>query len=153
MLKSCQFFIMLMHVTNMVGMSCLICKCWICCVLCKSCGTQSGKRVALFYFILTHRRVTNLTFCNNEVHPIHHGVISDGRKRMILKWRQNEHDGVSNHRRLDCLHSRLFRRRSKKTSKLCVTGFCDGNSPVTSEFPPQRSSNEENVSIWWHHHG
>ena len=27
------------------------------------------------------------------------------------------------------------------------------NSPVTSEFPAQRSSNAENVSIWWHHHG
>ena len=26
-----------------------------------------------------------------------------------------------------------------------------GNSPVTSEFPAQRPSNEENVSIWWHH--
>ena len=26
------------------------------------------------------------------------------------------------------------RRRSKKTSKLCVTGLCEGNSPVTGEF-------------------
>ena len=32
---------------------------------------------------------------------------------------------------LDCLLSRLFRRRSKKSSKLRVTGFCKGNSPVT----------------------
>ena len=31
-----------------------------------------------------------------------------------------------------------WRRRSKKTSKLRVTGLCDGNSPVT---------------IWWRHHG
>ena len=30
--------------------------------------------------------------------------------------------------------------------------FCKGNSPVTTEFPTQRASNEENVSIWWHHH-
>ena len=30
-----------------------------------------------------------------------------------LKWRHNEHDGVSNHRRLNCLINRLFRRRSK----------------------------------------
>ena len=28
-----------------------------------------------------------------------------------------------------------FRRRSKKTSKLRVTGLCEGNSPVTGEFP------------------
>ena len=31
--------------------------------------------------------------------------------------------------------------------------LCAGNSPVTGEFPAQRVSNAENVSIWWHHHG
>ena len=31
-----------------------------------------------------------------------------------LQWRHNEHNGVSNNRRLDCLLNRLFRRRSKK---------------------------------------
>ena len=44
------------------------------------------------------------------------------------------------------------RRRSKKTSKLRFTGLCAGNSPVTDEFPAQRASNAENVSIWWRHH-
>ena len=44
---------------------------------------------------------------------------------------------------IQCLLSRLFRHRSRKTSKLRVTGFCEGNSPVTSEFPAQRSSNTE----------
>ena len=29
---------------------------------------------------------------------------------------------------------------------------CVGNSPVTGEFPAQRASNAENVSIWWCHH-
>ena len=33
------------------------------------------------------------------------------------------------------LANRLFRRKSKKTSKLRVTGFCAGNSPVAGEFP------------------
>ena len=33
-----------------------------------------------------------------------------------------------------------------------VTGLCAGNSPVTGEFPAQRASNAENVSIWWRHH-
>ena len=46
----------------------------------------------------------------------------------------------------------LFRHRSKKTSKLHVTSLCEGNSPVTSEFPSQRASNGENVSVWWCHH-
>ena len=33
-----------------------------------------------------------------------------------------------------------------------VNGLCEGNSPVTGEFPAQRTSNAENVSIWWRHH-
>ena len=69
-----------------------------------------------------------------------------------LWWHHNEPNGVSNHQFKDCLLNRLFRCRSKKTSKLCVTGLCEGNSPVTGEFPAQRASNTENVSIWWRHH-
>ena len=69
-----------------------------------------------------------------------------------LQWRHNEDDDVSSHRRLDCLLNRLFKRRSKKTSKLRITGLCEGNSPVTGDFPAQRSSNAETVSIWWRHH-
>ena len=49
-----------------------------------------------------------------------------------LQWLHNERDGVSNYRRHDCLLKRLFRRRSKKTSKFRVTGICEGNSPVNS---------------------
>ena len=74
------------------------------------------------------------------------------RQGMALQWRHNERDGVSNHQSRDCLLNRLFRRRSKKTSKLRVTGLCVGNSPVTGEFPAQRASNAGNVSIWWRHH-
>ena len=70
-----------------------------------------------------------------------------------LQWRHNERAGVSNHQPHDCLLKRLFRHRSKTTSKLHVTGLCGGNSPVTGEFPTQRASNAENVSIWWRHHG
>ena len=69
-----------------------------------------------------------------------------------LQQNHNEYDGISNHQRLDYLLNRLFRCRSKKTSKLRVTGICEGNSPVTGEFPTQRASNVENISIWWHHH-
>ena len=65
-----------------------------------------------------------------------------------LQWRHNDHDGVSNHQPYGCLLNRLFRRRSKKTSKLRVTGLCVG----TGEFPAQRASYAENISIWWRHH-
>ena len=57
---------------------------------------------------------------------------------LSLQWRHNEHDGVSNHQPNDCLLNRLSRRRSKKTSKLRVTGLCKENSLVTGEFPSQR---------------
>ena len=50
------------------------------------------------------------------------------------------------------LLNRLFRRRSKKTSNLRVTGLCAGKSPGTDEFPTQMASNAENISIWWRHH-
>ena len=71
----------------------------------------------------------------------------------VLQWRHNGRDGFLNHRRRDCLLNRLFRCRSKNISKLIVTGLCEGNPWVTGEFPAQRSSNAENVSIWWRHHG
>ena len=60
-----------------------------------------------------------------------------------LQWRHNGHDSISNHQPYDCLLKHLFRRRSKKTSKL----------PITGEFPTQMASYAENVSIWWRHYG
>ena len=52
-----------------------------------------------------------------------------------LQWRHNGRDSVSNHQPHDCFLNRLFRRGSRKTSKLCVTGLYAGNSPGTGEFP------------------
>ena len=40
----------------------------------------------------------------------------------------------------------------KETPKIRITGLCAVNSPVTGEFPAQRASSAENVSIWWRHH-
>ena len=51
----------------------------------------------------------------------HHSV------RITLQWRHNGRDGVSNHQPNACLIKRLFGRRSKKTSKLRITGLCVGN--------------------------
>ena len=71
---------------------------------------------------------------------------------LSLLWCHNGCVGVSNHQPHDCLLNRSFRRRSKKTSKLRVTGLCVGNSPAAGEFPAQMASNAENVSIGWRHH-
>ena len=64
-----------------------------------------------------------------------------------LQWRHNGRDSVSNHQPHHCFPNRLFSHRSKKTSRLRVTGLCVGNSPGTGEFPAQIVSNAENVSI------
>ena len=60
-----------------------------------------------------------------------------------LHWRHNEPDGVSNYQPRQCLLNCLFMCRSKKTSKLLVTGLCAENSPGTGEFPAQKASNAE----------
>ena len=53
---------------------------------------------------------------------------------------------------LTIVYSSVYsRHKSMKAAKLRVTGFV-GNSPVTGEFPAQRASNTENISIWWRHH-
>ena len=67
---------------------------------------------------------------------------------LALQWRHNGCDSVSNHQPRDCLLKRLFRRRSKKTSKLRVTGLCAGNSPGTGEFPTQMASNAEKCFLF-----
>ena len=70
-----------------------------------------------------------------------------------LHWRHIERDGVSNNQLHYCLLNCSCRHhRSKKTSKLRVTGLCAGNSPVTGEFSAQKARYAENVYIWWRHH-
>ena len=81
------------------------------------------------------------------MHPVTMAITS-----IYITMTSNGSDGVSNHQPDDCLLNRLFGRRTKKTLKLHVSGLCAGNSLVTGEFPSQRASNAENVSIWWRHH-
>ena len=68
-----------------------------------------------------------------------------------LRWRHNGHHSVSNHRSLGCLFYTLFKPTSKKTSRPALLVLCEENSPLTGEFSSQRTSNAENVSIWWRH--
>ena len=74
----------------------------------------------------------------------------------LIQWRHNERNDIANHQPHDCLLNCLFRRRSKKTSKLRVTGLCEGNSPVTGEFPAQKCQQRgkclhfDGVIMHWH---
>ena len=64
----------------------------------------------------------------------------------ILQWRHNGRDGVSNNQPHDCLFNRLFRHRSKKTSKPASLAFVRGihrwpvnsphKGPVTRKLVP-----------------
>ena len=57
-----------------------------------------------------------------------------------LQWRHNGHNDVSNHQPHDCLLNYLFRPRSKKTSKLRVTGLCAGGIRRGSVNSPHKWS-------------
>ena len=50
-------------------------------------------------------------------------ILIPGQTPSPLQWRHNGRDGVSNHQPHHCLLNRLFMRRSKKTSRLRVTGL------------------------------
>ena len=74
-------------------------------------------------------------------------MVRDAEINQTSQWRHNEQDGVSDHQPHDYFLSRLFRRRSKKTSKLRLTGLWTGNSLVTGEFLAQMASNAENAPV------
>ena len=96
------------------------------------------------YPLLPHWRYCSFVVIENIRHA--HGFILSCFSvvaLLALQWRHNDRDGVPNHQPYDCLLKRLFRCRSKKTSKLRVTGLCEGNSSVIGEFPAQRASNAE----------
>ena len=105
----------------------------------------STKRDILCICLIQHQLYC-VRQCNNActVYPINTHSIT------MTSW---ERGGVSNHQPHDSSLNRLSRRRPKKISKLRVTGLCGGNSPVNGEFPAQRASDAENVSIWWRHDG
>ena len=102
--------------------------------------------IPYFYLPYFHISNNNKYSCNLLLHR------RSCRALYSLLWRHNGWDSVSNHQPYDCLINRLFRRRSKITPKLCVTGLCVGNSPETGEFPAQKASKAENVFIWLRHH-
>ena len=110
-------------------------------------GFQCLKFMCYFYVIVKIKKIdfdlTLTWILTRTLAWIWHG---------LSQWRHNERGSVSNHQCLHCLLKCRFRRRTKKTSNLRVTGLCAGNSPVTGEFPAQKASNAENVSIWWRHH-
>ena len=86
------------------------------------------------YHVLTSVVSNGHTMCR-EFTPTDRRQILISEGPHPLQCHHNGHGGVSNHQPLDCLLNCLFKLRLKKTSKLCVTGLCAGNSPVTVKSP------------------
>ena len=106
----------------------------------KTCSTQNIKMVIIiiFFYVKCH-------IClNSHIYHQWQKLIT-----MTSQWARLRLKSPAS--RL-FLRNRLFRCRSKKTSKLRVIGLCEGNPSVTGGFRPQRGSNAENVYIWWRHH-
>ena len=59
---------------------------------------------------------------------------------------------ASNHQPSDYLLNRFFKAQMEENIKAPRHWPLGGNSPVTGEFPAQKASNAENVSIWLCHH-
>ena len=111
-----------------------------------------------FEWIFRYIHLSQLVLKINQIFAMWPGLLGGlrvfgGGGGGLLQWRHNGRYNVSNHQHHHCLLNRLYRGRSKKTSKLHVTGLCVGNSPVTGELPAQMASSAESVSIWWRHHG
>ena len=87
----------------------------------------SSRSVWYIWFALCH------VCCCQKNHIPH--ILQGYFAGSALHRRHNDHDGISNHQPHGCLLNRLFRRRSKKTSKLRVTGLCAGNSPGPVNSP------------------
>ena len=54
---------------------------------------------------------------------------------------------------LTIVYSTIYSGANQRKQQSSVSlACCEGNSPVTGEFPSQMASYAEDVSIWWRHH-
>ena len=119
---------------------------WITRQLWTRCGLATHKSVSFMsYIVYVHitKKSTLITrnpekekiFCWLWYQCLHTTRSNISSWLVSLHWRYNDHDGVSNNQPHGCLLNLLFRRWSKKTSKLPVTGLCVGNSPGPVNSP------------------
>ena len=97
------------------------------CFMCAFCDETSRHEHHCFHCQTTRQTVVNQSTTDDI-------PCASALWRHALRWRHNGPDSVSNHQPYDCLLNRLFRRWSKKSSKILVTGLCAGihRRPVNS---------------------
>ena len=122
-------------------------------MICTVLVPYTGMQVNLFIVPDNTDKLTTGTVSLRKTSHVYWVAIDIVNWQRTLQWYHDERNGVSNHQRFQCSLNRLYRRRSKTTSKLCVAGHCEGNPLVTGGFPSQRTINAKNVSIWWRHRG
>ena len=103
------------------------------CGKCVGCAIMT--MIMTYIFVVTWHR--GHAWWRHEMETLSAQLVLCKRSSQVtaLRWRHNDHDGVSNHQPHGCLLNRLIRRRSKKTSKLRVTGLCVGSSPGPVNSP------------------
>ena len=87
---------------------------------------RETKKIASVQDELMATKTQSGIILTNDALDIGNLNLASANSTIPLEWRHNVLDCVSNHQPHDCLLNRLFRRRSKKTSKLRVTGLCGG---------------------------
>ena len=100
---------------------------------CQPCGFETSRdlKISLLPDIGTGSRISYTHYISVIVYQI---LVKDlimlrntscyRHLAISLQWRHNERDGLPNHQPRGCLLYLLFSRRSKKTSKIRVTGLC-----------------------------
>ena len=102
--------------------------------------------------IIIWHHTTTIWYSHNSVNCHHNTAGGDGMSRpCALQWRRNVRIGVTNHQPHECLLNCLFKAQIKENSKALRHWPLSGE--FTGDFPAQRSSNAENVSIRWRHLG
>ena len=100
--------------------------------------------------------VSNLKFYHDSVSGTGQAPRPDQDEMLCwnsLRWRHNEHNGVSNHQPHDFLLNLFFKAQIKENFKVPRHWpLSEGNSSVTGEFHAQRASSADNISIWWRYH-
>ena len=98
----------------------------------------TGCRFSVVLKICTETEIDEIVVIATEV--VHKNIVifqaiwsKAAANAVTLLWRHNGRDDVSNHQPHECLLNRSSRRRSKKSSKLRVTGPCAGKSPETGD--------------------
>ena len=71
---------------------------------------------------------------------------------IVLQWRHNERDGVSNHQPRDCLLNCLFKAQIKENIKASRHWALWGEFTGDRWIPHTKGSDVENISSPWRHH-